>query len=79
MRPAKIREYLLAAPFTPFRIFLSDGSYHDVPHPDFAFVSHHHVVIAKDADEEGTPIRTVMCDPIHVTRIEPRPRVKSDG
>jgi hypothetical protein len=73
MRPAKILEHLRAAPFLPLRIFLSDGSYHDVPHPEFAFVSVHKLEIVKDIDPEGVPHHTVTCDPVHVTRIEPQP------
>jgi hypothetical protein len=65
---------LRAAPFQPFRVFLSDGSVHDVPHPDFAFVSTNHFIIVKDVNSAGTPRRTVMCDPVHVTRIEPEPQ-----
>jgi len=34
----QIQEYLKAKPFKPFRLFLSDGSSHDVPHPEFAWV-----------------------------------------
>lgn len=36
--PVRIRELLDACPFRPFRVFLSDGSRHDVPHPEFAWV-----------------------------------------
>jgi hypothetical protein len=34
----QIREYLQAKPFKPFLLFLSDGSSHEVPHPEFAWV-----------------------------------------
>jgi hypothetical protein len=71
MRPDEIRVHLKAAPFVPFRVFLSDGSCYDVPHPDFAFVSMHHLIIARDVNANGVPRRTVTCNPIHVTRIEP--------
>jgi hypothetical protein len=74
MRPEKIREHLRAAPFQPLRIFLSDGSFHDVPHPDFAFVSVHKLEIVKDVNSAGVPYHTVTCDPVHVTRIEPQPQ-----
>jgi hypothetical protein len=33
-----IREHLSARPFRPLRLFFSDGSSHDVPHPEFAWV-----------------------------------------
>jgi hypothetical protein len=73
MRPEEIRDHLRAAPFRPLRVFLSDGSYH-VPHPDFAFVTVSHLIIAKEVNSRGVPRRTVTCDPLHVTRIEPEPQ-----
>jgi hypothetical protein len=33
-----IRNRLGARPFKPFRIFMSDGSHHDVPHSEFGWV-----------------------------------------
>ncbi len=34
----QLKAYLEAKPFRPFRLFLSDGSRHEVPHPEFAGV-----------------------------------------
>src|ERR1051325_8433462 len=33
----RIKDMLNRQPFQPFRIFLSDGSHHDVPHPALAW------------------------------------------
>ena len=74
MRPSKISEHLRAAPFRPLRIFLADGSFYDVPRPDWAFVSADRLEIAKDVNFEGVPWHTVSCNPADVTRIEPQPR-----
>lgn len=73
MRPEMIREALRATPFRRLRVCLSDGSSHDVPHPDFAIVTTHQVIIARDVNAHGVPRHTVTIDPIHVTRIEPLP------
>ena len=73
MRPEKIREALRAVPFRRLRVFLSDGSSHEIPHPEFAVVSAHQLVIASEPNREGVPRRTTAIDPIHVTRIEPVP------
>ena len=70
MRPERIRDALRAEPFLPLRVFLSDGSRHDVPHPEFAFVATHQLVIARDPNTHGVPRHTVTVNPIHVTRIE---------
>ena len=71
MRAEKIREYLRAEPFQPFRVFLSDGSSYDVPHPELALISEMHFFVAVDVYPSGLARRTVMCDPLHVVRIEP--------
>ena len=78
MRAEQIREALRAQPFRPLLVFLSDGSVHEIPHPDFAFVTVHQVLIVKDATPAGVPRRTCSVDPLHVTRIEPMPD-KSPG
>jgi len=36
--PEPIKELLNRNPFRLIRLFLSDGSHHDVPHPEFAWV-----------------------------------------
>jgi hypothetical protein len=73
MRAMKIREYLRSVPFRPFRVFLSDGSSYEVPHPEFAWITTNHFFIATGVDAEGLPTREVTCDMLHVTRIEREP------
>jgi hypothetical protein len=70
MRPEKIREFLHAAPFLPFRVFLSNGSSYHVPHPDFAAVIGSHVIITQAISPDGLPRRIATCEPLHVTHIE---------
>jgi len=74
MRAKKIREYLRAAPFKPFRVFLSDGSSYDVQHPEFAWITTSHLFVGSDADADGVPTQDVTCDLLHVTRIEQAPQ-----
>lgn len=73
MRPEKIREALVARPFRRLRVFMSDGSSHDVPHPEFAMITAHQLIIASDVNLHGVPRHSVAIDPVHVTRIEPQP------
>lgn len=66
---ARIRELLEARPFRPFRVFLSDGSRHDVPHPEFAWVfgGRMFVGMAKPgASSSGVKELALL----HLTRIE---------
>jgi hypothetical protein len=71
MRPDEIRTHLRRQPFRPIRVYLSDGSHYDVRHPELALVSRMDVVIAIDPGNDDVPERSVYCDPVHVTRIEP--------
>jgi hypothetical protein len=73
MRPEKIREALRAQPFRRLRVFLSDGTSHEVPHPDFAIVTVHQFIIARDVNPAGIPRTTLSVDPLHVTHIEMLP------
>jgi hypothetical protein len=70
MRGEEIRQHVRAVPFRPLRVFLSDGSVHEVPHPVLALISIQHVMIAKNLRADGMPRDVVVCDPMHVTRIE---------
>ena len=72
---ARIREYLKATPFQPFRVYLSDGSHHDVPHPEFAWLLGSRLYVAwivKERGMEDPAVRELAI--LHITRIEPLPR-----
>jgi hypothetical protein len=78
MSPKEFREHLRKKPFKPFRVFLSDGSSHDVPHPEMALVTQGEISIAVSgaADEDAVPEKMVYCDPWHITRLEPIPQAE---
>lgn len=71
MRWQDVKNHLKRVPFEPFRVYLSDGSSYEIPHPDFAYVTGREVVIGRGALDENTPERSVYCNPLHITRIEP--------
>ena len=71
MTPESIREHLRREPFVPFRVYLSDGSSHEVRHPELVFVMRREVVIALPRPGEEFARHAVYCDPMHITRIEP--------
>jgi hypothetical protein len=70
MTPSRMRELLTRTPFRPFRIFLSDGSRHEVPHPEFAWVMGGRIFIggAASADDWDVPVKELPI--LHVTRVE---------
>jgi hypothetical protein len=68
-----ILERLGEQPFRPFRICLSDGSAHEVPHREFAWVFGNRIfvgVAANGAAGENPQVRELS--ELHVTRIEDR-------
>ena len=71
MRPSDIFDHHRNKPFQPIRICLSDGSSYDVRHPEMMAISATAVFIAQPPEVDGVPGRSVHCDPLHITRIEP--------
>jgi hypothetical protein len=71
MRADEISKHLRRQPFRPIRVYVSDGSAYDVRHPELMFVSRSEVVIGLDPGTDVIPERSVYCDPVHITRIEP--------
>ncbi|HRX86760.1 MAG TPA: hypothetical protein P5572_17175 [Phycisphaerae bacterium] len=71
MHPIDICEHLRRRPFVPIRVHMSDGTHYDVRHPEMALISAREIVIAISPGAEGLPEKSMWCDPIHVTRIEP--------
>lgn len=71
MSPEQIVNHLRRQPFLPIRIHMSDGSSYDVRHPEMALVTRREVTIALPPAEGELPERSVYCDPLHITRIEP--------
>ena len=71
MNAEQILNHLRKQPFEPFRIFMSDGSSHEVRHPELAIVRRREVVIAMPQVRDKLVDRLVYCDPLHITRIEP--------
>ena len=80
MNTIEILKRLRRTPFRPLRFHLSDGSHYDVYHPEMALVTKTEVVIAMETEPGEVPDHSVLCDPLHITRIEelrPASRKKS--
>ena len=68
---ARIRAILNRRPFRPVRLFLSDGSSHAVPHPEFAWVFGGRVFVgvpAQGAADLEAEVKELSL--LHLTRIE---------
>jgi hypothetical protein len=72
MRPDFFRQLLSAAPFRPFRVFVSDGGTYDVAHPEAARIDGATLEIAvRPSGFAGPPgERTANVSLIHVSRVE---------
>jgi hypothetical protein len=73
----RVREMLNNRPFRPFRLFLSDGSRDDVPHPEFAWVFGGRVFVGVPG-RNGDPLSGTVKELsiLHLTRIEELPQRK---
>ncbi len=71
MTAETIQTHLRRQPFQPFRVFLSDGFVHEVRHAEMALLTRREVIIAVPQSARRLPSRTVICDLLHVTGIEP--------
>ena len=79
MIPARrVQKLLATTPFKPFRVHLSDGSQHDVPHPEFAWVFGGSLFVGI-AGTSGKPEDTFAeeLSILHITRIETLPTAKA--
>jgi hypothetical protein len=72
MRPDLLRKLLKEKPFSPFRVYVSDGATYDVAHPEIAWVRGMTLVVnvypSGFAEPRGERLAHVSL--IHVTRVE---------
>lgn len=71
MRTTEIEKQLRHRPFLPFRLRMSDGTAFDVRHPEMLMVSRTIVALAIHKPRARRPEAIVLCDPVHIIRIEP--------
>jgi hypothetical protein len=78
--PGRIKELLERKPFRPFRLCLSDGSSHAVPHPEFAWVYGGRIFVGSPGDngpDSVGPLKELAI--LHVTRVEEqKPQKRKD-
>lgn len=71
MHPTDLAAARRRQPFVPFRMYVSDGSFYDVRHPEFIWLTHRTAYVGQGG--EAMPQHAVQIDVLHVTRIEPIP------
>ncbi len=55
----------------PFRLRMSDGTGYDVRHPEMLLISRTVIAVAVYQTRSKEPEGVILCDPVHVIRIEP--------
>ena len=71
MRFNELYSVLHKVPFSPFRIQLTNGQSHVIPHPDFAMLKRTSVVIGLSSFQDNIHDDHIECDLLHVVAIEP--------
>ena len=71
MRTSEIEKQLRHRPFLPFRLRMSDGTACEVRHPEMLMISRTIVALAIHKPRARRPEAIVLCDPVHIIRIEP--------
>ena len=85
MRTSEIANQLHQRPFVPFRLCMSDGNSFEVRHPGMVLVSRTIIALAIHKPRARQSDGIVLCDPVHIIRIEPlsddrpKPRRSSKG
>ena len=84
MRPAEIEAQLRQRPFVRFLLRMSDGTAYEVRHPEMVLVTRTIVAVAIYTAASDQPERAILCDPVHIIRLEPmdgrtKPRRRSRG
>jgi hypothetical protein len=72
MRAGDIRSRLRERPFKPFSIRLTDGTRHEIRHPEGAFVTAHNVIVGiQQEDKPGDYHDYALVTLLHVVQIDP--------
>jgi len=72
MSPNTLSELIRSEPFQPFRLYLSDGMYHDVEHPEMFFLGvRSSIVYVPRRDDPIGYDQQVRVDNLHITKVVP--------
>jgi hypothetical protein len=72
MRPDDLLKYARNQPFQPFRLYLTDGTIHDINHPELIMVGRSTVIVGLRKPNVAIPVfdTTVELSLLHITRVE---------
>jgi hypothetical protein len=71
MRAEELLNLLRRRPFVPIRLHLTDGSAHDIRHPEMALLSRSSIEIGIEGQNGGgIAEQIVYCSLLHIVRVE---------
>jgi len=71
MRAEEFAQRVRTQPFTPLRVYLTDGQTYDIRHPDQIIISRSRIDIGVEPDpSSGVVNRIDHCSLLHVVRVE---------
>ncbi|MBY0230102.1 MAG: hypothetical protein K2W96_12540 [Gemmataceae bacterium] len=80
MAPEEIRASLREQPFQPFRLLMSDGTHHDIRHPDLLWIGLTTAYVGLTGEPGQTFFeRSVKIDLRHVTQLVPLEAIPAPG
>jgi hypothetical protein len=73
LRPEDIQQQLRKRPFEPFRIHLTDGTTHEVRHPDMVIVGERFIAVGVPRSPQMGSVadRIETAALMHIVRLEP--------
>jgi len=66
----ELKARMIAQPFIPFRICMSDGKTYDITNHDMMWVTRNAAYVGTTLAADDIADRAVMCAILHITRIE---------
>lgn len=66
----EIRKLLTQTPFQPLRIHMSDGTHHDMLHPEMVIVTRNFIEVPSRLNENGVADSIVRLAIIHIGKVE---------
>lgn len=80
MSPATLLRMAAEQPFEPFRLHLSDGTHHDITHPESLAVGTRTTMLwVADGNDPDADERAIRVDTLHITRTVPLVELTGSG
>lgn len=76
MSPNDVSRSIRLGPFVPFRMFLTDGSFHDVRHPEMIFLGVRTSMLYATDNTGSFSTAPIKIDNLHIAKIVPLAQIE---